>query len=122
MNYEDVEQGADHDMDAIAIYEYTLNTDKSVDIKVTSEYAAGSLIQHMGYVISGTNGTDGTYFVIRDTDTTSGDPDYYLDTPDTFKGQPPAKDTVWNLERRQDAATRWIAAISRRVVPLPRSC
>ncbi len=49
VNFEDVEQGADHDMDAIAIYEYKVNGD-NVDVTVTSEYAAGSLIQHMGYV------------------------------------------------------------------------
>ncbi len=55
VNFEDVEQGADHDMDAIARYEYTVSGG-SVDITVTSEYAAGGIIQHMGYVVSGTHG------------------------------------------------------------------
>jgi len=81
INYEDVEQGADHDMDAIAIYDVWLNSDNSVTVNVVSEYAAGSIIQHMGYVISGTT-ADGTYLVVRDKDTAAGsDPNYFLDTP-----------------------------------------
>ncbi len=91
INFEDVEQGADHDMDAIAVYEYTVNGDNTVTINLTSEYAAGGIIQHMGYVISGTTG-DGTYLEIRDVDTaTADDPDYFLDTP---PGQPPGG--TWN--------------------------
>lgn len=81
INYEDVEQGADHDMDAIAVYDIWLNSDNTVTINVLSEYAAGGIIQHMGYVISGTS-ADGTYLVVRDVDTAAGsDPDYFLDTP-----------------------------------------
>lgn len=94
INYEDVEQGADHDMDAIIVYEYQLidqngddvtadniDTAAAVEVKLTSEYAAGSIIQHCGYIISGTT-HDGTYLEVRDKDTgASSDPDYYLDTP-----------------------------------------
>jgi len=81
INYEDVEQGADHDMDAIVQYEYTVNNDNTVTITLTSTYAAGGIIQHMGYVISGTT-NDGTYLEVRDIDTAAGsDPDYFLDTP-----------------------------------------
>ncbi len=81
INFEDVEQGADHDMDAIATYEYTVNGDGTLTIDVASDYAAGGIIQHMGYVISGTT-ADGTYLVVRDVDTaTTSDPDYFLDTP-----------------------------------------
>ena len=88
INFEDVEQGADHDMDAVVLYEYQVNPDNTVTINLTSDYAAGSIIQHMGYVISGTT-ADGTYLEVRDSDTGSGsDPDYFLDTP-----PPPA---VWN--------------------------
>jgi type IV pilus assembly protein PilY1 len=93
INYEDVEQGADHDMDAIV--EYTFQVYKTGDIPVTdpaegeyvkitldSTYAAGSIIQHMGYIISGTDGKDGTYLEVRDKDTgQSSDPEYFLDTP-----------------------------------------
>lgn len=91
INYEDVEQGADHDMDAIVEYEYTVNADNTVTINLTSTYAAGGIIQHMGYVISGTT-ADGIYLEVRDYDTGSGsDPDYFLDTP---PGQAPGG--VWN--------------------------
>jgi type IV pilus assembly protein PilY1 len=90
VNYEDVEQGADHDMDAIVLYEYTVKGDGTVDVRLTSQYAAGSLIHHIGYVISGTT-RDGTYFEVRDKDTAvANDPDYFLDTPPGFTGTPPA--------------------------------
>jgi type IV pilus assembly protein PilY1 len=68
INFEDVEQGADHDMDAIAEYEYKVNSDNTVSITVTSTYASGSYVQHLGYVIEGTT-SDNTYFVVRDLDT-----------------------------------------------------
>lgn len=83
INYEDVEQGADHDMDAIAEYRISLLADNTVQVVVDSTYAAGGIIQHMGYVVSGTT-ADGTYLVVRDNDTAAGsDPDYFLDTPNT---------------------------------------
>ncbi len=97
VNFEDVEQGADHDMDAIAIYEYVVNSNGTVSVTVTSEYAAGGIIQHMGYVVSGST-ADGTYLVVRDVDTTT-DVDYFLDTPPAFTGTPPAPSTGvgrWN--------------------------
>ena len=79
INYEDVEQGADHDMDAIITYEYQVvdaggnpvddpALGVSVDITLSSDYAAGSIIQHCGYIISGTT-KDGTYLEVRDNDT-----------------------------------------------------
>jgi type IV pilus assembly protein PilY1 len=81
INYEDVEQGADHDMDAIAVYDIWLNSDNTVTVNIVSEYAAGGIMQHMGYIISGTS-ADGTYLVVRDVDTAANvDPDYFLDTP-----------------------------------------
>jgi len=83
INYEDVEQGADHDMDAIAEYEVTSLTGGNIQVVVNSTYAAGGIIQHMGYVVSGST-SDGTYLVVRDKDTAAGsDPDYFLDTPNT---------------------------------------
>lgn len=81
INYEDVEQGNDHDMDAIVRYEYVVNDDDTVTITLESTYAAGCIIQHMGYVISGTT-QDGAYLEVRDADTSAdSDPDYFLDTP-----------------------------------------
>lgn len=81
INFEDVGQGADHDMDAIATYSYVDNGDGTVDVTVTSTYAAGGCKQHLGYVISGTT-DDGPYLVVRDYDTAAGaDVDYFGDTP-----------------------------------------
>ncbi|MDD2724763.1 MAG: PilC/PilY family type IV pilus protein [Methylovulum sp.] len=82
INYEDVEQAADHDMDAIVEYTFTVNASKQVVVDLNSTYAAGGIIQHMGYVISGTESSDGVYLEVRDKDTAVGsDPDYFLDTP-----------------------------------------
>ena len=95
INFEDVEQGADHDMDAVVLYEYKVNGDNTVTVKLTSDYAAGSIIQHIGYVISGTT-ADGTYLEVRDSDTGSGsDPDYFLDTPPNMLPYSPTNTTSW---------------------------
>ncbi|HLA73157.1 MAG TPA: PilC/PilY family type IV pilus protein [Steroidobacteraceae bacterium] len=88
VNFEDVEAGNDHDMDAIVRYTYLVNADNTVTVTLSSDYAAGGIIQHMGYVISGTT-RDGIYLEVRDRDTTA-DVDYFLDTPDAFVGTPPA--------------------------------
>ncbi len=91
INFEDAQQGADHDMDAIARFEYVVNPDDTLTITMTSLYAAGGIIQHMGYIISGTT-ADGTYLEVRDIDTSAGsDVDYFLDTP---PGQGPGG--TWN--------------------------
>lgn len=91
INFEDVEQAADHDMDAIVEYEFSVSATNQIVVTLNSTYAAGGIKQHMGYVISGTT-ADGTYLEVRDKDTgTSSDPDYFLDTP---PGQLPGG--VWN--------------------------
>ena len=110
INYEDVEQGADHDMDAIIIYEYqvldaagdpvgTGNLADGVKVKITltSEYAAGSIIQHCGYIISGTT-ADGTYLEVRDIpdNVSTPDPDYFLDTPPGVGPNGGVADTAWD--------------------------
>jgi len=92
INYEDVEQGADHDMDAISLYTLSVTAANELKIDLRSEYAAGGMQQHMGYVISGTGaGTDGIYLEICDlaTGTTNsgersscdGQTRYRLNTP-----------------------------------------
>src|SRR5690606_16521825 len=88
INFEDVEQGADHDMDAIVLYEVSVNEKDQVVVRLTSEYAAGGVEQHIGYVISGTT-ADGTYLEVRDRDTSERDAiDYFLDTaPDVLPVQ-----------------------------------
>ncbi|HPX61598.1 MAG TPA: PilC/PilY family type IV pilus protein [Deltaproteobacteria bacterium] len=94
INFEDVEQGADHDMDAIVTYEICTQAAADANygscvgtlpgdlrITVNSDYAAGSIDQVLGFVISGTQansalGTlgDGTYLVVKDKDVGSGSP------------------------------------------------
>ncbi|MCY7354815.1 MAG: fimbrial protein [Lysobacter sp.] len=80
INYEDVEQGNDHDMDAIVRYEVKVNagTPQTLTVNLTSEYAAGSADQNIGYSISGTS-RDGIYLEVRDRDG-PGTP-YLLNTP-----------------------------------------
>ncbi|RUR11801.1 fimbrial assembly protein [Legionella septentrionalis] len=88
VNFEDVQQGADFDMDAIVKYTITVNPNNTLTIHSETIYSAGSITQHMGFVISGTT-ADGVYLEVRDSDTaTSADIDYFLDTP---PGQLPGK-------------------------------
>jgi type IV pilus assembly protein PilY1 len=88
INFEDAQQGADHDMDAVVKYHYQVNPDDTITITLDSVYAAGCVIQHLGYVISGTT-ADGTYLEVRDADTPENkDINYYLDTPNTGNALP----------------------------------
>ncbi|TEW56781.1 fimbrial assembly protein [Psychromonas sp. RZ22] len=99
INFEDVEQGADHDMDMIVTYTYEVkdictkssngqcksdHKEKGVEITLDSSYAAGSFVQHAGYIISGTT-NDGMYLEVKDSATNNKGEDYlyYLDTPNT---------------------------------------
>jgi type IV pilus assembly protein PilY1 len=96
INFEDVEQGADHDMDDITTYEIctqaavdagygtcggTLGSD--IQIKLNVEYAAGCIDQISGFVISGTT-EDGVYLPVRDKDVSGPDGD----TPSSIAGMP----------------------------------
>jgi len=80
INYEDVEQGNDHDMDAIVRYQVQLNADNTVTVRLDSEYAAGSANQNLGYIISGTT-RDGPYLEVRDRDSAQANSVYRLNTP-----------------------------------------
>ncbi|MEM7257984.1 MAG: fimbrial assembly protein, partial [Pseudomonadota bacterium] len=80
VSFEDMEQGADNDMDAVSRYRYTISGN-SVNMQVDSIAASGCAIQHMGYTVSGSN-QDGVYLVVRDSDTNvNRDTDYLLDVP-----------------------------------------
>lgn len=91
INFEDVEQGADHDMDLIVRYSYQVSGD-SVTITTETEYSASAHVQHAGYVLSGTGKSDGVYLDVRDSDGTQwgqgytkinpsqADRQYYKDT------------------------------------------
>lgn len=82
INFEDVEQGGDHDMDAIARYTVEV-VGGQLRVTVVPTYQAGGIQQHMGFVISGVTdagGTvrDGVYLVARDENVS---PRYYLNVP-----------------------------------------
>ena len=96
INYEDVEQAADHDMDSVIKYSYrvykadgtpaaTPAEGATVKINVERLYGAANIIMHHGYIISGTT-ADGTYLeVVNDNNCSASKPptdvDYFLDTP-----------------------------------------
>lgn len=80
INYEDVEQGNDHDMDAIVLYQVMANADNTATVNLTSEYGAGSANQNIGYVISGTT-RDGVYLGVRDADSAQSASVYEFNTP-----------------------------------------
>ncbi|WP_443191158.1 pilus assembly protein [Pseudomonas indica] len=65
INFEDVEQGADHDMDMITLYTLAVTPDNKLKVKLYSEYAFGAQQQHAGYIISGTT-ADGIYLEVCD--------------------------------------------------------
>lgn len=89
INFEDVEQGADHDMDAISTYEIctgatcspALTDANQIKVSVASDYAAGGINQVMGFVISGTT-EDAPYLVVKDQFST--DPNLTYDWEHTF--------------------------------------
>ena len=75
INFEDVEQGADHDMDSVVKYEYCVGDAcnpalpaNQVKITLSSDYASGCIDQVLGFVISGTS-EDGLYLPVKDSDT-----------------------------------------------------
>ncbi|UOD34523.1 hypothetical protein DSN97_10260 [Deferribacteraceae bacterium V6Fe1] len=87
INFEDVEQGADHDMDAIVKYEYTVNDNGTITVTLNSNYASGCIDQAMGFSISGTT-EDGVYLAVRDADSSISDED----TPSVVSDMP----TSWS--------------------------
>ncbi len=111
INFEDLEQGGDFDQDAIVEYEYQVldahgdavedpALGRSVRVTVTSTAASGCLVQHIGYVISGTT-ADGTYLEVRDFDTSASQDSLPLTAERLFTvdaGQPAAtllKNPLW---------------------------
>ena len=77
INFEDVEQGNDHDMDAIVEYTVRATGTNSLQVVVRPTYQAGGVQHRMGYVISGST-QDGVYLVVQDE---SDEVSYYLNVP-----------------------------------------
>lgn len=76
INYEDVEQGNDHDMDAIVLYTIYINEQGKLVVKLDKEYEAAGIHMHMGYMVSGTT-VDGIYLDVK----SKGNTAYRLNTP-----------------------------------------
>jgi type IV pilus assembly protein PilY1 len=77
INYEDVEQGNDHDMDAIVVYTIRARADNTLEVILQPTYQAGGVKHRMGYVISGTT-QDGIYLVVQDENESTP---YFLNVP-----------------------------------------
>ncbi len=81
INFEDVEQGNDHDMDAIVLYTVRVKgnsvTGYSLDVITQPLYEAGGVNHRMGYIISGTT-RDGMYLTVQDAGDTTP---YFLNVP-----------------------------------------
>jgi len=77
INFEDVEQGADHDMDVVVIYEITMQSNGQLRIVVRPDYQAGGIQHRIGYVISGST-ADGVYLVVQDENDSNP---YHLNVP-----------------------------------------
>ncbi|MBB6598680.1 PilC/PilY family type IV pilus protein [Luteimonas sp. MC1825] len=81
VNYEDIEQGNDHDMDAIVRYVVTATGSNSLTVGIKHEYGATCAVEHIGYTISGTT-QDGLYLDIQSGSvTTRSDNRNPLNTP-----------------------------------------
>lgn len=66
INFEDMEVGSDHDMDTITDYTAWIRDDGMLQVDLDTTFKAGSTVQHMGYVITGTT-KDGIYLEVDDT-------------------------------------------------------
>ena len=77
INYEDVEQGNDHDMDAIVVYTVRALADNTLEVIVQPIYQAGGVQHRMGYILSGST-NDGIYLVVQDESESSS---YFLNVP-----------------------------------------
>lgn len=91
ISFEDMEQGADHDMDAYVHFSYRVLDNRSVNVRMRSAYESGAcLTMHLGYIVSGTT-TDGTYLEVRNRSISAEqDTSYFLDT-----GHQSAEDPGW---------------------------
>jgi len=101
INFEDVEQGADHDMDAIAKYQYTVSGDTVTISLDSSEYAAGCIDQALGFFISGTT-EDGLYLPVKDDDV-PGTAD--AETPAVVAGMPKTWTKIFTVSPGGSTAT-----------------
>ncbi|MFT3962815.1 MAG: PilC/PilY family type IV pilus protein [Propionivibrio sp.] len=111
VNFEDAEQGGDYDMDVMAVYEIWVDEKGDVLVAVSSEQAEGGIIQHIGYVVSGTKDKDGARLVVRDRDTSREEDDvisYPLDKRGlSTKGLP-----IYDVQRFELKEKSWVQQLT----------
>jgi type IV pilus assembly protein PilY1 len=81
INFEDVEQGNDHDMDFIVQYKVELDSSGKVIVKVIPTYQSAGVRMNAGYTIAGTT-ADGAYLAVQSV-TDGSSIGYYLNVPDS---------------------------------------
>jgi type IV pilus assembly protein PilY1 len=82
ISFEDMEQGADHDMDVIVEYHVQQQANGDVKVTLTPKYMAASILMNIGYVVSGAGSQDGAYLVVQNIRQLSSTTSYYLNVPD----------------------------------------
>jgi type IV pilus assembly protein PilY1 len=65
VSFEDNIEGTDNDMDSIVSYRFEVTASGGLRIDLDSVYNAGSILQHVGFIVSGTT-ADGAYLGVRD--------------------------------------------------------
>ncbi|MCC5865118.1 MAG: fimbrial assembly protein [Wenzhouxiangella sp.] len=116
INFEDVEQAADHDMDGIVNYQVRVTESGQLEVTLTPEYYAGCIKMNVGYVISGveseflhpTNAgeifsgpADGLYLDVRGDPSANDNMVYFLNTP---PGIPPGACALQPIPPQYQAA------------------
>lgn len=126
INFEDVEQGNDHDMDVIVQYDYKVQdvskvidgktvTKKGVQITTTQLFQSAGIEMHAGYVISGTD-ADGIYLEISAGNGNKSEFRYFLDTlDDADKPYPNNYRNISDHAKRRDQLSVGTAAKGPRV-------
>jgi type IV pilus assembly protein PilY1 len=82
VSFEDMEQGADFDMDVIVEYHVQQQANGNVTVTLTPKYMAADLLLNIGYVVSGAGAQDGAYLVVQNRKQTTDSTSYYLNVPD----------------------------------------
>jgi type IV pilus assembly protein PilY1 len=77
INFEDVEQGNDHDMDGIVEYTVRANVDNTLEVTVQTQYDGTCALMRYGYILSGST-ADGIYLVTQSRNDTTP---YFLNVP-----------------------------------------
>ena len=71
VSFNDNEQGTDNAMSAVVRYQFQVNIDNSVTMRLRSESAARCVDQSLGFVVTGST-TDGVFLGVRDLDGAGG--------------------------------------------------